>query len=52
MSDRDHIEQDDLDEQEAELLPERTAMSLITTPGDGGILPDSPLDLVPPPTAE
>ena len=52
MSDRDHIEQEDLDEQEAELLPERTAMSVITPAGDGGILPDNPLDLVPPPTAE
>jgi hypothetical protein len=52
MSDHEDIAQEELDDQDAELLPERTAMSVIATPVNGGIVPDSGLDLVPPPTTE
>jgi hypothetical protein len=40
MSERDKIQSEELAEQEAELLPERAAMSILRTPGETpGIVP-------------
>ena len=55
MSDREDnrepgqsVDPDELTEHQGELLPERTAMSIIRAPGEPQIAPADGLDLVPP----
>jgi hypothetical protein len=48
MTDQEKPEAEDLDEQNGELLPERTAMSIITPPADGSEFGDWPDKIAPP----
>ena len=47
MTDREPLDQTELEDHEGELLPERAAMSIVRTPGEAPVPPldpDAPLD--------
>jgi hypothetical protein len=50
MTEREHLDQTELEDHDGELLPERAAMSIVRTPGEAPVPPVDP-DAPPDPDA-